>query len=203
MRLSWVSKMKLTPPRTHLEPSSNPPRPPFPSILRQFPQMEAIGSIVTAAAKIMATDELQKNPWQRKHAAAVQTAVVLVPTRPLRTLICCVHLQLGPVWPLSGLRALGQRRRTPCPLTKGPCSNGSGQGLLMESFWAIELGELILGELMKHKGRFSLTLTVRVSCSCPSPSELKRCSDPQWPCWMGVSAKTPGGANVARPTSQL
>lgn len=60
-----------------------------------------------------------ENPWQCKHTAAVQTTTVFWPEQPLTGVICCINLQLGPVWLLSGFRALGQKRRTPCPLTKG------------------------------------------------------------------------------------
>lgn len=60
-----------------------------------------------------------ENPWQSKHEAAIQTAAVFGPGPPLTGVICCVNLQLGSVWLLSGFRALGQKRQTPCPLTKG------------------------------------------------------------------------------------
>lgn len=60
-----------------------------------------------------------ENPCQCKHRAAVQSSTVFGPEQPLTGVICCINLQLGPVWLLSGFRALGQKRRTPCPLTKG------------------------------------------------------------------------------------
>lgn len=60
-----------------------------------------------------------ENPWQCKHTAAIQTAAVFGPEPPLTGVICYINLQLGPVWLMSGFCALGQKRQTPCPLTKG------------------------------------------------------------------------------------
>lgn len=90
-----------------------PPSNPF---LRQFPQMEMIGYNNNNDNGYRRVTE---NPWQCKHTAAVQTTTVFWPEQPLTGVICCINLQLGPVWLLSGFRALGQKRRTPCPLTKG------------------------------------------------------------------------------------
>ncbi len=69
-----------------------------------------------------------ENPWQCKHTDAIQTTTAFGPEPPLTGVICCINLQLGPVWLLSGFHALGQKRRTPCPLTKGLALIGVDKG---------------------------------------------------------------------------
>lgn len=85
--------------------------------------------------------QVTENPWQCKQTAVIQTAAALRLESPLKAVICRIKLQIGFVWVLSGLCALGQKRRSLCPATKGCCANTSGQGLLMEPFSAIELGQ--------------------------------------------------------------
>lgn len=80
-----------------------------------------------------------ENPWQCKHTAAIQTTTAFGPEPPLTGIICCVNLQLGPVWLLSGFRALGQKRRTPCPLTKGLALIGVDKGCWWSLFEQLNL----------------------------------------------------------------
>lgn len=80
-----------------------------------------------------------ENTWQCKHTAAIQTAAAFGPEPPLTGVICCINLQLGPVWLLSGFSALGQKRRTPCPLSKGLALIGADKACWWSLFEQLNL----------------------------------------------------------------
>lgn len=123
------------------------------SPLSPQPHMEMIG--LKCRLGLRSSDNgyrrVTENPGQSKHTVTIQTiqtGAPFGPEPPLTGVICCVNLQLGLVWFLSGFCAPRQKRWTPCALTKGwtlPVPNQSGQGLLMGSFWAINLDQCFLG----------------------------------------------------------
>lgn len=80
-----------------------------------------------------------ENPWLSQHTAAIQTGAAFWLEKPLTAVICCVNLQFGPVWLLSGFCALGQKRGTPCPPTKALALMGADKACWWRLFRQLNL----------------------------------------------------------------